>query len=70
MAKFEAFRSRPFDITGGGNPGGDPQGGPRGDGSGPPESQAGGTEGGSRRPSHSLLTPVGSADYIVNSLTR
>ena len=42
-------------LQGGGTPGGV---------AGPPEPRAGGTEGGSQRHSHSLLTPVGSADQV------
>ena len=52
MAKFEAFRSRPFDITGEG-------GWTPGDGSGPPESQAGGTEGGKPKALSQPVNPGG-----------
>ena len=43
--------AEPWHFTGGGTPGGEP-----------PESDGGGNRGESRRHSHSLLTPVGSAD--------
>ena len=46
----------PVILQGGGTPGGT---------SGPPESEGGGNRGESRRHSHSLLTPVGSADMSV-----
>ena len=59
MPKFEAFRSRPFDITGGGGP---PGGAPRGAVRDHLNPKLGGQRGESRRHSHSLLTLVGSAD--------
>ena len=52
MAKFEAFRSRPFDITG-----------PRGRLAAPPESQAGGTEGGKPKALSQPVNPGGVGGY-------
>ena len=56
MAKFEAFRSQPFDITGGGPPGG---------GAAPPESQAGGTEGGKPKALSQPVDPGGVGGLLI-----
>ena len=63
MAKFEAFRSRPFDITV--RAGGDPRGGF----AAPPESQAGGTEGGKPKALSQPVNPGGVGGFpILNPL--
>ena len=58
--------NQPNSATGGG---GTP-GGTGGGTTGPPESDSGGTEGGNQIQSHSLLTPVGSADYVKIKQSR
>ena len=68
--RFQNLWEKPVDITwGGGTPQGDPPGDPPGGPGGPFQDhlipKLGGQRGESRRHTHSLLTPVGSADIYI-----